>query len=190
VPAVSTFLKLHPKVDVELDLSDSCADLIENGYDLAIRLGELPDSSLRARRLANLRRVVFAAPGYLVKYGRPRKPGDLIRHECIIRTTAHDSNAWPFVVGGRLKTVKVAGRFRSSGAQAVNEAAAQGLGIANSPLWQVRSLVDSGAVELVLTRFEPPPMPVHAVCPTTKLLPAKIRLFVEHLAARLKAARL
>jgi DNA-binding transcriptional LysR family regulator len=136
VPAVSAFLKLHPKVDVELDLSDSYVDLIENGYDLAIRLGELPDSSLKARRLANLRRVVFAAPGYLAKHGRPREPEDLIRHECIIRTTARDSNAWPFVVGGRRKTVKVAGRFRSSGAQAVNEAAAQGLGIANSPLWQ------------------------------------------------------
>src|SRR6185437_15416461 len=187
VPVVSTFLKLHSKVDVELDLSDSCVDLIENGYDLAIRLGELPDSSLKARRLANLRRVVFAAPEYLAKHGRPREPDDLVRHECIIRTTARDSNAWPFVVGGRLKTVKVAGRFRSSGAQAVNEAAAQGLGIANSPLWQVRSLVDRGAVELVLTRFEPPPMPVHAVWPTTRLLPAKTQLFVEHLAARLKA---
>jgi DNA-binding transcriptional LysR family regulator len=190
MPAVSAFLKLYPKVHVELDLSDSYLDLIENGYDLAIRLGELPDSSLKARRLANLRRVVFAAPEYLAKHGRPREPDDLVRHECIIRTTARDSNAWPFVVGGRLKTVKVAGRFRSSGAQAVNEAAAQGLGIANSPLWQVRPLVDRGAVELVLTRFEPPPMPVHAVWPTTRLLPAKTHLFVEHLAARLKAERL
>ena len=72
----------------------------------------------------------------------------------------------------------------------MNEAAAQGLGIANSALWQVRSLVDRGAVELVLTRFEPPPMPVHAVWPATRLLPAKTQLFVEHLAARLKAGRL
>src|SRR6476661_2470390 len=190
VPAVCAFLESHPKVDIELDMSDGYVDLISQGFDLAIRIGELPDSSLKARRLADLRRVVFAAPDYFAKHGRPKVPGDLAGHQCLVRTSARGTDAWPFLVGGRLKTVKVAGRFRSSGALAVNEAAVQGLGIANSPLWQVRSLVDSGAVELVLTRFEPPPMPVHAVWPTTKLLPAKIRLFVEHLAARLKAERL
>jgi DNA-binding transcriptional LysR family regulator len=86
--------------------------------------------------------------------------------------------------------VKVAGRFRSSGALAVNEAAVQGLGIANAPLWQVRALVDRGVVELVLTRFEPPRVPVHAVWPATRLLPAKTQLFLNYLAARLKAERL
>jgi DNA-binding transcriptional LysR family regulator len=190
VPAVCAFLESHPKVDIDLDMSDGYVDLISQGFDLAIRIGELPDSSLKARRLADLRRVVFAAPDYFAKHGRPKVPGDLAGHQCLIRTSARDSDAWPFLVGGRLKAVKVAGRFRSSGALAVNEAAVQGLGMANAPLWQVRALVDRGVVELILTRFEPPRVPVHAVWPATRLLPAKTQLFLNYLAARLKAERL
>ena len=190
VPAVCAFLESHPKVDIELDMSDGYVDLISQGFDLAIRIGELPDSSLKARRLADLRRVVFAAPDYFAEHGRPKVPGDLAGHQCLVRTSAHDSDAWPFLLGGRLKTVRVAGRFRSSGALAVNEAAVHGLGIANAPLWQVRPLVDRGVVELVLTRFEPPPVPVRAVWPATRLLPAKTQLFLDYLAARLKAERL
>jgi DNA-binding transcriptional LysR family regulator len=190
VPAVCAFLESHPKVDIDLDMSDGYVDLISQGFDLAIRIGELPDSSLKAKRLADLRRVVFAAPDYFAKHGRPKVPGDLAGHQCLIRTSARDSDAWPFLVGGRLKAVKVAGRFRSSEALAVNEAAVQGLGIANAPLWQVRALVDRGVVELILTRFEPPRVSVHAVWPATRLLPAKTQLFLNYLAARLKAERL
>jgi DNA-binding transcriptional LysR family regulator len=190
VPAVCAFLQSHPKVDIDLDMSDGYVDLISQGFDLAIRIGELPDSSFKARRLADLRRVVFAAPDYFAKHGRPKVPGDLAGHQCLVRTSARGTDAWPFLVGGRLKTVKVAGRFRSSGALAVNEAAVQGLGIANAPLWQVRALVDRGVVELVLTRFEPPRVPVHAVWPATRLLPAKTQSFLNYFAARLKAERL
>jgi DNA-binding transcriptional LysR family regulator len=86
--------------------------------------------------------------------------------------------------------VKVAGRFRTSGALAANEAVAQGIGIGNAPLWQVRALVDRGDVELILTRFEPSPVPIHAVWTATPVLPAKVRMFIEFLAARLKDERL
>jgi DNA-binding transcriptional LysR family regulator len=189
VPALPAFLNAHPRVEVELDLSNGYVDLIGEGFDLAIRIGELQDSSLTARRLADARRVVFAAPSYFAKHGRPQRPDDLRDHECIVRTAARDGNAWPFKVDGRLKTVKVAGRFRSSGASAANEAAVQGLGIANAPLWQVRALVERGDVELGLTRFEPPPLPIHALWPATKVLPAKTQLFVEFLAGRMKNER-
>jgi DNA-binding transcriptional LysR family regulator len=150
----------------------------------------LPDSSLKARLLANSRRVVFAAPRYLSGHGRPKRPEDLVRHQCLVRTSAREGSAWPFKIDGRIKTVKVAGRLRASGAVAVNEAAVQGLGIASAPLWQVRSLVDRGLIELLLTRFEPPPIPIHAVWPATRLLPAKARFFVDFLAARLKGEKL
>jgi DNA-binding transcriptional LysR family regulator len=186
VPAVRAFLADHPRIEVELDLSDGYVDLVGEGFDLAIRIGEMPGSNLKAHRLADLRRVVFAAPGYLAERGRPRQPRDLEHHECIVRTAARDGNAWPFLVGRRLKTVRVAGRFRTSGALAANAAAAQALGIANAPLWQVKSLVERGEVELLLTQFEPPPVPIHAVWPATRLLPAKTRLFIDSLAARLK----
>jgi DNA-binding transcriptional LysR family regulator len=190
VPVLRDFLHAHPRVDVELDLSDSYVDLIGEGFDLAVRIGELPDSSLKARLLANSRRVVFAAPSYLAQHGRPRRPEDLRAHQCIVRTAAREGNTWPFQVDGRLRTVKVAGRFRSSGAAAANEAAARGLGIATAPLWQVRPLLDRGAVELLLTRFEPPPVSIHAVWPATKVLPARTQLFIDFLATRLKNERL
>jgi DNA-binding transcriptional LysR family regulator len=186
VPALPAFLKAHPRVEVELDLSDGYVDLVGEGFDLAVRIGELPDSSLKARRLADSRRVVFGAPSYFAEHGRPRRPEDLKRHQCIVRTAAREGNAWPFKVAGRLKSVTVAGRFRTSSAMAANEAAVRGLGIANAPLWQVRTLVDRGAVELVLTRFEPPPVPIHAVWPATRVLPARTQLFIEFLAVRLK----
>jgi DNA-binding transcriptional LysR family regulator len=93
-------------------------------------------------------------------------------------------------MNGRLKTVKVAGRFRTSGALAANEAAVRGLGIATGPLWQIRPLVDRGDVELILTRFEPPPIPIHAVWPATTMLPARTLLFVDFLAKRLRKERL
>jgi DNA-binding transcriptional LysR family regulator len=190
VPALPEFLARYPEVEIELELSDGFVDLVGEGIDLAIRIGDLPDSGLKAKRLANSRRVVFAAPSYLTKYGRPRSPDDLKRHQCIVRTTTRFGNDWPFKVRGRMKTIKVAGRVRTSGAATANAAAVLGLGIAVGPLWQVRSLVDRGDVELLLTGFEPPPVPIHAVWPATKVLPARTQLFVEYLAARLQKERL
>jgi DNA-binding transcriptional LysR family regulator len=190
VPALTEFLAAHPRVEVELELSDGYVDLIGEGYDLAIRIGELPDSTLRSKLLATSRRVVYAAPSYFAKNGRPQSPEDLLRHECIVRTAARDANAWPFKVNGRLKTVKVAGRLRTSGALAANEAAVRGLGIANAPLWQVRSLVDRGDAELILTGFEPPPTAIHAVWPATRVLPARTQFFIEFLAKHLQKQQL
>ena len=185
VPLVAAFNRSHAKVEIELELSDAYVDLIERGFDLAVRIGELPDSALMAKRLADLRRVVFASPDYFAAHGRPKRPEDLARHQCIIRTAARESDAWPFTVDGRLRKIKVGGRFRTSGATAANEAAVQGLGIANAPLWQVRPLLDQKRVELALTRFEPPPIPLNAVWPASRVLPAKTRLFVDFLAAKL-----
>jgi DNA-binding transcriptional LysR family regulator len=188
VPALAAFLEMHPKVSAELDLSDRYVDLVQEGFDLAIRLGEMPDSALKARRLASLRRVVFAAPAYFARHGRPRRPDDLVRHQCIVHTREGDT--WAFSTGREVKSVRVVGRFRVSAGLAASEAAVKGLGICRSPLYQVRKLVDQGKVELALTRFEPPPIPLHAVWPATNVLAAKTRLFVEFLAARLKGEHL
>jgi len=190
VPAARAFLDLHPHVEIELDISDGFVDLVDRGFDLAIRTGDLPDSSLKARRIANFRLVVFGSPSYFSEHGRPKTPEDLARHQCIVRTAAREANGWPFMIAGRPRNVKVAGRFRASSSPATIEAAVQGLGLAQAPLWQVQRHVDSGALELVLTRFEPPRMPMHVVWPSTRLLPAKTQLFIEFLAERLKKERL
>src|SRR5260370_6147788 len=188
--SLGAVLKDHPKVEVELDLSERYVDLVSKSYDLAIRIGDLPDSTLTARRLANSRRVVFAAPSYFAAHGRPRRPQELAHHQCIVRYAARNSNDWPFRIDGTTKAVKVAGRFRTNGAVAANEAAVQGLGIARAALWEVRPLLDRGAIELALTRFEPMPIPIQAVWPATRVLPAKTKLFVDFLAARLKNEQL
>jgi DNA-binding transcriptional LysR family regulator len=190
VPHLPAFLAAHQRVEIDLDLTDAYVDLVGEGSDLAVRIGDLPDSSLKSRLLATSRRVVFAAPSYLAAHSRPRRPDDLKDHQCIVRTAARDGNAWPFKADGRIKTVKVGGRFRTSGAMAANAAAVQGLGIANAPLWQVRALADSSKIELLLTRFEPPPVAIHAVWPATRVLPARTQLFIDFLASRLKKERL
>lgn len=190
VSIISAFLEQHPRIHIELQLDDHYVDLIGDSFDLAVRIGEMPDSSLKARHLASLRRVFFAAPTYFAKHERPKRPEELVKHQCIVRTMARDSDVWPFVVDGRTRTVKVTGRLRTSGAFAVRQAAIDGLGIASAPLWQVRDLVDARRLELVLTRFEPSPIPLRAVWPATSLLPVKTRAFIDFMAARLKSERI
>ena len=185
VPLISTFLQAHPQIEIELDLTDRSVDLVDEGIDIAIRLGELPDSSLKARRLGSVRRVVFASPAYLAQYGRPKRPEDLLEHACIVHTRQGEN--WPFRVGSGLRMIRVHGRFRTSGLSAANEAAVRGLGIASSSLYAVQELVKRNKLEVVLTRFEPPPLPLHAVWPPTQLLAAKTRLFVDFLAQRVKS---
>ncbi|TWT09465.1 LysR family transcriptional regulator [Reyranella sp. CPCC 100927] len=185
VPAVAAFMARYPRIDVELKLSDRFVDLITENIDLAVRIGDLPDSLLKARRLGKLRRVVFGAPAYFAQHGRPQRPEDLVRHQCVVRTFDGDTDTWPFRVGGKRKTIRVSGRLRADNTAAVYAAVARGLGIGFTPLWQIRDLVDQGVVEPILVAFESPPVPIHAVWPATRLPSAKVRLFVDFLATQL-----
>lgn len=190
VPLIASFLDAHHGIDVRLDLSNRYIDLVGERVDLAVRIGEMPNSALKSRRIAQARRVFFAAPKYFARHGRPRQPEDLATHQCIIRTSAREGDMWPFLVNGKVRSISVGGRFQTDGAQAANAAAVCGLGIGSAMLWQVKELVESGEVELALTRFEPPPMAIRAVWPSTKILPKKTRLFVDFLALQLRRERL
>lgn len=190
VPVVAAFMERYPQVEVDLRLSDQFVDVVDEGLDLAIRIGDLPDSGLKAKRLGDLRRVVYGAPAYFARHGRPQHPEDLARHQCIIRAADKNADTWPFQIDGKRRTVKVAGRFRADNTASTYVAATLGLGIGFTPLWQVRSLVDQGTLELVLVDFEPPKVPIHAVWPATKIPLAKTQLFVDFLAKRLKWERL
>ncbi|MBN8941679.1 MAG: LysR family transcriptional regulator [Rhizobiales bacterium] len=190
VPVIAAFMERHPAIEISLKLSDRFADLQDEGLDLAVRIGELPDADLMAKRLGALRRVAFGAPSYFARFGRPEHPDALARHCCIVRNAGGDADKWPFQVDGRPRTVKVSGRFRADSTAATYKAVALGLGIGFTPLWQIRDLVDRGEVELILTTFEPPKAPIHAVWPASKLPLAKTRLFIDFLARELKAERL
>jgi DNA-binding transcriptional LysR family regulator len=190
VPAVHDFMKRHPRIEVELWASDGPADLFEQGLDLAVRIRELPDSGMQARKLGELRVVVFGAPTYFAAHDRPERPEDLARHQCVVRLVEGNGEAWAFRIDGRRKSIRVGGRFRTNSTPAIHAAVAEGLGLGLTPLWQIRGLVDRGAVEVVLEQFEATMLPIYAVWPSTKLPMAKTRLFIEALAARLKRERL
>ncbi len=189
VPAIAAFLQRHPAVTVDLRLSNDFADLIAERLDLSLRVGELEDSSLRTRRLGMARRVTFAAPCYLAERGRPAMPADLARHDCVIRTSAQDAYNWTYSRDGLHETVHVRGRLAITSADGCNEAVALGLGIGLGQMWQVRPLLDQGRVELILTEFEPAPVPVSVIWPPGGALPARVRLLIDFLVARLGAEK-
>jgi DNA-binding transcriptional LysR family regulator len=190
VPVISDLVERHPRIEIELKVSDREVNLVAERLDLAVRIREMRDSTLKARRLGELRAVVFGAPSYFARHGRPKHPDDLARHECVVRLTDGDAEAWPFRVAGRRKSIKVSGRFRADSTAATNAAVVCGVGIGFAPLWQVRSQVDRGEVEVILEDFEVARIPIHAVWLPTKVPLAKAQLFTDSLIARLKRERL
>jgi DNA-binding transcriptional LysR family regulator len=190
VPAVAHFMQRYPRIDVDLAVSDQPVDVMADGFDLAVRIRELPDSSLKARRVGQLRTVVYGAPAYFARHGRPRRPDDLVRHRCVLRRFGVEAETWRFRLGRQLRSVAVKGSFRTDNTASVHAAVCQGLGLGYGPFWQIRDLVDSGALEIVLADFETPRVPIHVVFPPSGLPPAKTRLFADLLGERLKHERL
>jgi DNA-binding transcriptional LysR family regulator len=187
-PALAAAIERRPELEIELALTDQHVDLFSEGLDIAVRIGTLPDSSLVARRIGALRRVICAAPGYLAARGRPRRPADLVHHECVMRCAPSATEAWTLGVNGTWTTIEVRGRFRSDSAAARNEAAALGLGINLAPLWQVRSLLDEGRLDLLLIEHEPPPVLLHLVWPSGQIMARRTRVVADLLASRLREA--
>ncbi|WP_448034442.1 LysR family transcriptional regulator [Bradyrhizobium liaoningense] len=191
VPAIAEFMARFPQIEADVNMSDRPVDVVGDGFDLAVRIRELPDSSLKTRRLGELRTVVYGAPDYFKRHGRPRQPSDLADHQCILRRTAQgEADTWRFRIDGRLTTVQVNGRFRTDSTTAAHAAARHGIGVGYGPFWQIRDLVDQEALEIVLEDFEAPRTPVRAVFPPSAIPPAKTHLFVDLLAERLKLERL
>lgn len=191
VPAAAEFMRRYPRLSVDLKVSDQAVDVVGEGVDLAVRISDLPDSSLKARRLGQLRTVVYGAPGYFARHGRPRRPEELAQHQCVVRAFGPgETESWRFRVGRQLKAVRVTGAFRTDNTASLHAAVCQGLGIGYGPFWQIRELVDRGALEIVLPAFETPRFPIHAVFPPSGMAPAKTRLFADLLAQRLKGERL
>ncbi|MGD9883476.1 MAG: LysR family transcriptional regulator [Reyranella sp.] len=191
VPAVAQFMQRYPEIEIDLKVSDRSVDLLGDGVDLAVRIRDLPDSSLKTRRLGQLRTVVYGAPAYFARHGRPRHPDDLATHQGILRRAADSqTDVWRFQIGRKARTVRVAGRFRTDNTAAARSAVCEGLGLGYGPFWQVRDLVDTGALEIVLENFETPRFPIQAVFPPSGMPPAKTRLFADLLAERLKHERL
>jgi DNA-binding transcriptional LysR family regulator len=188
-PVVSEFLQRHPAVEIELRTSDRPADVLEDGLDLAIRIRELPDSSLKSRRLGSLRVVVVGSPGYLRKFGTPEHPDNLSNHQCVVRLGDAETTLWRFRVDSRRKSIRVAGRFRTDDTSAAQQVAVRGFALCRVPLWQIRSLVDAGTLQIVLEKFEMEKLPIFAVLPPSQTTPVTSRRFVDLLMTRIKKER-
>ncbi|HZH25865.1 MAG TPA: LysR family transcriptional regulator [Azospirillaceae bacterium] len=182
--AVSEFMKRHPAIELELELTDRYVDVVEEGWDVAIRIGRLPNSSLIARRLAPSRRIVCASPAYLERHGRPEHPDDLARHECLLYTGIPTTGQWPFLIDGELRMVRVRGRMRVNNADVLAQAALAGLGIAALPTFMIHEDLAAGRLVPILERQMAQDAAVHAVWPHHRHLSPKVRALVDFLADR------
>jgi DNA-binding transcriptional LysR family regulator len=183
-PALLDFAAAYPEVSLEVSQTDRVVNLVEEGFDVAVRIGQLPDSSLIARRLAPVRIVTCAAPAYLQAAGAPSQPEDLARHECIIDTNRREPFVWTYGQGGERYDVRVHGRLRFAGADACVAAARRGLGIASTPAFAAADDLREGRLVPLLCAYEPQLIFVHAVYPHARHLAAKVRAFVDYLAER------
>jgi len=182
VEALAEYMRRHPAVEIDIELTNRHVDLLEEGFDLAVRAGPLGDSSLIARRLGRPQpALLHASPAYLRKHGAPRRVEDLARHDCLV-LTGH--RTWPLRRGGRMAEVPVRVRAAASSFQLLRELAVAGHGIAMLPEHIGAASVRSGALRTVLDAAAGPPIPLHVVYPSARHLSAKVRALLEVLEAR------
>ena len=186
LPLVGEFLRLYPQITVRLTLADRLLHLAEDHVDLALRIGNLPDSSLRAVRLGAIRRVVCASPAYLAERGRPETPQDLAGHD-ILAFTGLEGDRWGFVTGDQERLVHFAPRLTVNTAEAAIDAARAGLGLTRVLSYQIAEAERAGALVRVLEDHATPALPVHLVFSGQGALPLKLRAFLDHAAPRLRA---
>jgi DNA-binding transcriptional LysR family regulator len=195
LPLVQSFLCAHPAVKVDLRLNDNFIDLVEQGIDVAVRVGELSDSSLVARRVGTTHRKLVASRAYLRSLSRkglkaPREPADLKQHNCVVYTELFKHNAWTFTAGpgasvpvGSTQMVRVGGNLQTNSSEVVRAAILSGFGIGYAPTWLFDEEIASGELQRLLPDWSAPPLPIHLVSPREKRPVAKVKAFGDHVAA-------
>ncbi len=187
-PLVCAFLDAHPKVTASVSLLDRVVNLVEEGFDVAIRIGALPDSNLVARKVGEVRRLLVASPEYLAKHRCPKLPADLKHHAIIAFTGLMPNREWRFVDGKRNGQVIFAPRLEINDAVATMAAAERGEGITIALSYMVAKQIKEGRLIPLLVSFTPPALPVHIVYPQSRLVAPKVRAFVDFAGPRLKNA--
>ncbi|KJS42049.1 MAG: LysR family transcriptional regulator [Roseovarius sp. BRH_c41] len=187
-PLVCEFLALYPRVTVSVLLLDRVVNLVEEGVDVAARIGPLPDSGLMARKVGTVHRILVASPAYLVARGVPMTPADLRDHAVVGFTGLMPNREWRYVNGSKVGSVALHPRFEINDAATAIEAAVLGHGITIALSYMVADLIHAGRLVPVLQAYTLPPQPVHLVYPETRLVAPKIRAFLDFAAPRLKAS--
>jgi DNA-binding transcriptional LysR family regulator len=178
-PVISAYLKRYAEVSGELRLSDRMINLVEDGVDLAVRIGHLADSSLVARQVGEMRRIVVASPAYLKAHSEPKTPEAVASHATIQFGATAVPPDWRFVVDGNEIRVAPTPRFVTNSSDAALQYAGQGGGLTRVMFYQAAEAIKVGRLRIVLAKFEPPPLPIHIVYPTSRLLSAKVRTFID-----------
>ncbi len=182
---IAAFSKLHPKVEFDLDLNDRRVDLIEEGADVALRIGRLTDSSLIARRLFDARTVVCASPHYLSVHGEPQSPADLHDHNCLVYSNLPEPDKWVYLdQQGNRQAVTVIPAMAASSGDFLTNAAAHGMGLVIQPTFIASESIRRGVLVPILTSYEWPTSPAYAVYPPTRHLSYRVRAFIDFLAER------
>ena len=184
--AIGAFQARWPDVGFALAFTDRVVDLVGEGYDLAVRLGRLEDSTLRARKIGEARRYLCASPHYLERFGAPRRPADLAAHNCLISRSHPGYNIWRFKDGGRIVEVRASGSFAANSGDALVGAARNAMGFVVAPEWLVGPLLANGELVEALANHPPAPdrTPLYAVHPYQRFVPPKVKSFVDFLALR------
>ncbi|MFZ2854661.1 MAG: LysR family transcriptional regulator [Rhodocyclaceae bacterium] len=179
-PQVAAFMQANPGVSVTLDLTDRLVDLLNEGIDCAVRIGEMADSSLASSKLGEMRRVVVASPQYLERHGAPQVPADLAAHNCL---SLGQQRGWTLceTPGGEAASFKVAGSFECNDGAVLHEWALAGEGLAWRSMWEVGGELASGRLVSLLDAYAAPPMGIYAVFPHRRHLPLRVRLFMDRL---------
>jgi len=184
-PALPDFLAAHPGIEIDLQMSDARVDIVAEGFDIALRIATLPDSSLRARKLADMPIHIVAAPSYLATYGRPTHPAQLGEHRCLGYTNV--SGPWRFSgPGGAEISVRPRGPLATNSGDAMLPVLRAGLGIALLPEFLVSADLAAGRLEAILLDWTPPPSALHLMTPPGTLRPARVEALIEFLAERLR----
>lgn len=183
VPLINDFALQYPQLEVIIHLSNTTVDLVDEGYDLAIRLGHLNDSSMMAKKLASRTRYVCASPAYINSYGMPYSLSELDKHNCLIAS----SDIWRFQQAGKIKAIQVSGSIRCNSGYGILDAALKGTGIIQLPDHYVQTHIDAGRLITMLDKFYEPEEGVWALYPHNRYLSPKIRLLVSYLSEHLPA---
>jgi LysR family transcriptional regulator, regulator for bpeEF and oprC len=179
IPLFAKFLQSHPAMEIDVRLSDHALNLVADNLDFSIRVGQLGDSQLIARKIGMARRVAVAAPDYLAGAGTPTHPADLVDHSCIIYSLLSTGPNWSFTDGS---SVAVKGNFCADNPNALRSAALSGIGIAVNARWLFKDDLESGKLIEVLPAYEPVPMPIHIMLPSGRYVAARTRALVEYIA--------
>lgn len=189
-PLVSTFSAQYPAVEIQLEVTDRPVDLIESGFDLAIRFGELPDNRINARRIMSNRRFICAAPRYLDVHGIPKTLGDLAKHRCIVHRQNDDAyGVWRFLIDGRTEIVKIHGAMSSNDGAIVQGWAIDGQGVVIRSEWDVAKYLENGQLQRILPDFTLPSADLYAYYPSKQNLPTRVRTFINFLVEELASTK-